>query len=217
MPNERFLCEIFSVSRITIRGALKELELNGYIIRIPGKGTYILNKTSGTEILLKEPFSIFDSLKEKINNLEITVLRNEIIKPPSFILNKLKTDLERVLYIERFLSVCGEPMVLSKAYFPYDIFHTINEASIINKSFTKIVTEQFGFRILRKELVIEPDIPDKRIAMLLRIGENDKKVIQFMRSTWDIEYNSSRRIIYHEAYFHFLKGKFIFIMDNQEQ
>ena len=41
IPSERELCELFSVSRTTIRKATDELVNEGRLIRIPGRGTYV--------------------------------------------------------------------------------------------------------------------------------------------------------------------------------
>ncbi len=41
LPSEKELCEQFEVSRITVRKALSELEENGAIYRVAGRGTYI--------------------------------------------------------------------------------------------------------------------------------------------------------------------------------
>ena len=41
IPSERKLCEMFSVSRTTIRRAIDELAAEGVLVRIPAKGTYV--------------------------------------------------------------------------------------------------------------------------------------------------------------------------------
>jgi DNA-binding transcriptional regulator YhcF (GntR family) len=41
LPTERSLVKCLNVSRITVLGALKELERDGYIVRLQGKGTYV--------------------------------------------------------------------------------------------------------------------------------------------------------------------------------
>ena len=41
IPSERKLCEMFSVSRTTIRRAIDALTAEGVLVRIPAKGTYV--------------------------------------------------------------------------------------------------------------------------------------------------------------------------------
>ncbi|MGN0866151.1 MAG: substrate-binding domain-containing protein [Oligosphaeraceae bacterium] len=41
LPSERELCRLFSVSHTTVRLALKELEVSGRLLRVPGKGTFL--------------------------------------------------------------------------------------------------------------------------------------------------------------------------------
>lgn len=41
LPSERDLCRLFAVSHTTVRLALKELEISGLLLRVPGKGTFL--------------------------------------------------------------------------------------------------------------------------------------------------------------------------------
>lgn len=45
LPSEKELSEQFSVSRITVRKALTELEEEKYIYRAPGRGTFVMSQT----------------------------------------------------------------------------------------------------------------------------------------------------------------------------
>lgn len=46
LPSERQLCEIYGVSHITVRLALAELSKNGFLVRVPGKGTFVADRVS---------------------------------------------------------------------------------------------------------------------------------------------------------------------------
>ncbi|MDN5697844.1 MAG: GntR family transcriptional regulator, partial [Rubrobacter sp.] len=41
LPPERSLCEMFEVSRVTLRRALDELAREGYLVRRQGSGTFV--------------------------------------------------------------------------------------------------------------------------------------------------------------------------------
>jgi GntR family transcriptional regulator len=50
IPTERELCELYGVSRITVRRAMHELQTQGYVKRTPGKGTFATHASVRREI-----------------------------------------------------------------------------------------------------------------------------------------------------------------------
>lgn len=50
LPSEKELCESFSVSRITVRQALKRLESMGMVYPVHGKGYFVKKETMGGEL-----------------------------------------------------------------------------------------------------------------------------------------------------------------------
>lgn len=212
LPTEKELCNSFKCSIITIRRALRELELEGFIERKPGVGTFIINKTHETEIIMKDPFSTFEWSQRRSTNTKLKVLRNEVIKPTKAIQNIMGlSENDKILVIERFTKINKEPMDLVISCFPNHIFKKIDNKIILSNSFTKIVTEIFKLKILRREILIEADIPNNRMSKLLQIKEGDKKVIQHMTTNWITRYKSKKIIIHHNAFFHRSKGRFFFV------
>jgi DNA-binding GntR family transcriptional regulator len=118
---------------------------------------------------------------------------------------------DKILVIERFTKINNEPMDLVVSCFPNNIFKEIDNKIILENSFTKIVTEIFNLKILKREILIEADIPNNRISKLLQIKESDKKVIQHMTTNWITKYKSKEMTIHHSAFFHRSKGRFFFV------
>jgi len=211
IPNEMILCDEFGVSRTTVREALRELELNGYISRGRGQGTFITKKSVAESTAIQKVSSIVDELKEKGVKTEAKIVDKKIITPSKRLQNNLNIDRNiKVLYIKRLMMAYGEPMYITKAYLPYDIFKKIDDKDLINISFTKIVQDKFKINIIKRKRILEPDIPDKETIKLLDIKENEKKVVHYLQTFWTFKQNSKERNIYFEEYFNPSKGKFVF-------
>ena len=209
LPNELVLCDKFQVSRTTIREALRELKSNGYITRGRGQGTFI-SIAPVESAALQKVSSIVDELKEKGIKTETKVLSREVISPSEKLQKKLNINSKKkVLYIKRLMIADNEPMYITKAYFPYNIFKNIEDKYLVNISFTRIVEENFKINILHRKRVLEPDIPNKETIKLLEIKKDDKKVMHYLQTFWTFKHNSEKRIIYFEEYFG-PKSRFVF-------
>jgi GntR family transcriptional regulator len=208
LPNEVQLCKIFNVSRTTIREALRELEVNGYIERGRGQGTFILNNSVKSEALQRVS-SIVDELKEKGIKIEARILEQKIIdtdRELEIILGLNKNS--KVLFIKRLTVSVGDPLYITRAYFPNDIFPIVDEEFLKEYSFTRLVEDYFKYEIIKRKRIIYPDIPDKETEKILNIQE--KKVIMCIQTFWTVNFKGSERTIYFNEYFRGSKSKFIF-------
>lgn len=211
IPNEMVLCEKFNFSRTTIREALRELKNSGYISRSRGQGTFITKKSIAESKALQKVSSIVDELREKGVDTEAKILDKRIINPNKKLEDKLKISSgTKVLFVKRLILAYGEPMYITKAYFPNDVFESVNDMKLINISFTKLVEDVFHIHIVKRKRILEPDIPDKETMKLLNISEKDKKVIHYLQTFWTFIYNFTERNIYFEEYFNSSQSKFIF-------
>lgn len=125
LPSERQLCEDYEVSRTTVRNAISELELQGYLVRIQGKGTFVSKPKTKRQNL-----SNYYSFTEKTRSLGKTpktiIIDYNISIPSDYILNKmnLKKD-SKVIHVVRLRLADDEKMMLEYTYIPYENFKEI--------------------------------------------------------------------------------------------
>ena len=97
LPSENRLAEIFGVSRMTARRALDEMERDGSVKRIPGKGTFIRNSQHYTRGFFR--VRPFHKWAEDLNTtLKTKVLESRIIeKAPDAISQQLRCNGQVIL------------------------------------------------------------------------------------------------------------------------
>jgi GntR family transcriptional regulator len=210
MPNEAELCRMFEISRTTLREALRELEGKGHITRSRGQGTFVLKKSMETHALQR--FSGFsDELKESGAKTSPKILAEKIIKPAEEVAEKMEISNDiKVLYIQRLMVIDNEPVYITNGYFPNDIFKKIDKKYLKEISFTLLVSEYFKIEVLRKKRVLEPDVPDEETIKILKIGENDKKMISRLETYWIFNHHGRDRIIFFVELFKGNKSRFVF-------
>jgi len=206
ISNEYELCEIFGVSRLTLRQALGELERNGKIYRKRGEGTFIGSKILETSLMQRAIFTS-DELREKGINFKTTVKKKGLIKPPVEIQKLLELDKdEKVNYIERLRIMDGEP-------FNYTVFYVSNKycENFINsdfehKSSVHMIEENYKLKITEVKRFLEAVHQKfyKEIAKSLNLLEYD--CFHYMQSTIYIKNNIP--IGYYKDFFPGRKSKF---------
>jgi GntR family transcriptional regulator len=206
------LCEKYDVSRITVRQALKELEVNGYIVRERGKGTFIRKKIETHS--LQKVSSIVDELRNEGIKTSNKILENKIMVPDEKILKILEIGSDsKILFVKRIIYAYGAPLYMTKAYLPYDLTGRINKSVLTGNSFTNIITKVLKIRLTHSKRVLEPAIPDDETAALLNIDNGSNKIVHYLQTFWTLHHSDGPRTIYFEEFFNPANGKFVFEKD----
>lgn len=167
IPSENEMCALFSVSRITVRKALSELEHAGYIIKKHSKGSFV--RTGVTVMQLNALQGYTEEMKKR--GLRPSSKLISVTRQPAndYLANKLRIDEKAIVYrIERLRLANEEPMSLETVYVPFYRVPEIDKFDLTG-SLYKIFQDQYNLRMSRAEQVIEAAIADKKTAEAFHI------------------------------------------------
>lgn len=148
LPSERDLCEIYNLSRITIRQALRDLEREGYIYKVHGKGTFVASKPFNQKLV--RLYSFTEEMKKNGKTPKTKVLafsEIEIEEPLAKMMN-LET-LEEVFQIIRLRIADNEPLMYETSYLPKKFFPNLTKDKLIKRPMYDIFKEDYQIVVTR--------------------------------------------------------------------
>ena len=189
ISSERVLCEIYEVSRMTIRQAIGELVQEGILLRKKGKGTFVCEQ----KVNQKDMMSFTEMINQSGRKLDTKVIEFEVIDTPDdmqdiFILDKLYK-------ITRKRIVDGESIALETVYIPVDYCGSINK-EMLSGSLYKIL-EGFGYTITHSNSSIIAVNVNDEIRGLLEC-EKDTPILKTINKTFT---SSDKLLFLEEAYY----------------
>lgn len=171
LPSEVKFSQIYGVSVITTRKALFELEQEGIVDRVQGKGTFVKEKKITKRITSIASFTeLCNSLGAKAGAEDI---EKKIIIPNKRIIESLEiTDNAMVVYISRVRYADDDPVVIEKNYFNINYGYLINE-DLVNKSLFKILKQKSGIEIVNSNKSIDIVRAEKDHSRFLKVNIGD--------------------------------------------
>lgn len=175
LPTEEEICNLFNVSRITVRQALNELAQGGYIVRRQGKGSFIsLNKT---KMQLNSLQSFSEEMLSKGLTPSTKLISVELCEPTIEIAEMLKIDLTIKLYsITRIRYANEVAMSLENVFVPFYLCPNIEKFDLTD-SLYKIFSQHYNLSITRASQSIEAGLVDKKVAKLLEVKPLSQSLI----------------------------------------
>lgn len=117
IPVEAEFCEMFGVSRITVRKALEELQSEGYLVKIQGKGTFVRGQM--VEQRLSKFYSFSEELRKQGVEEQATVRGLTLVPASEEMAARLRVVVgEPILEISRIRSTDHGPYAVETSYIP---------------------------------------------------------------------------------------------------
>ncbi|NQX45897.1 GntR family transcriptional regulator [Paenibacillus tritici] len=170
LPTELELSEANQVSRVTVRAALDSLTSEGYLVRIPGKGTFITKDRIKKNVAETIGFSDTCRLQNKVPGAKVIkcVIEDATLSDQEHL--GLKSG-DKVINIERIRYADGVPISVEYSRFPSSYSFLLNE-DLNDKSLYEILRAKYkvSFGHARKYIVLEYATFD--VATYLNIAED---------------------------------------------
>lgn len=169
LPSENELTDTYKTSRETIRKALNLLAQNGYIQKIRGKGSMVIDRNK-----FDFPVSGLVSFKELANKMgekpNTTVHQCQLIKATPYLKDqlKLKGNKHQLWEVIRSREFSGQSIILDKDYLVEKYIPYMTE-EIAKQSIYAYIEDVLGLVIsfAKKEIVVEePTAEDKQLLDL---------------------------------------------------
>ncbi len=166
LPSEREFCEIYNVSRSTVRQAIQELEKEGYIYRVHGKGTFVSREKFRQDLL--EFYSFTEEMKKIGKVPSSKVLDFEIVESNEKIAKKMRLNpKDRVYVFTRLRLADNEPMMLETSFIPYDRFPGITKEDLEENAMYDIFTKKYDANFTGAEEIFQSVLTKEYEADLL--------------------------------------------------
>lgn len=161
IPTEHELCKDFDVSRTTVRAALNQLTMEGYLIRQQGKGTYVAEqKVSQTLSHTIKKYS--DQIAIQGKKAKITLISINVVPANEFLQQSLEVSInDPIQRIERVRKANGEPTQYEIAYIPWDVAPGISRKHA-ETSLYSALKDEFGIQIAKTTEHVEITLADER-------------------------------------------------------
>lgn len=175
LPNEYQLCEIYSVSRITIRGALARLSDLGKIKRVKGKGT-IVTQERIKELLLKIS-GFTDEMREKGIVPSTSYAHMERKKVSGYIAELFGQSRSTYFAVlERVRCINGVPVGYFTTYLPESIGLPYDSAQYYSSLYDKLAKEH-GIVVDHVQQTVTAEIADKKTRKMLNLSPGEAVMV----------------------------------------
>ncbi|MBR8184528.1 GntR family transcriptional regulator [Burkholderia ambifaria] len=196
MPSEHELCAMFDVSRITVRQALGDLQKEGLLFKLHGKGTFVSKPKAFQNVTSLQGFAeAMSSMGYEIVN-QLRSVRT--VKADRHLATKLNVpEGAPLVEIHRVRLLNREPVSLEQTWVPEALGKRLAGADLATRDIFLILENDCGVPLGHADVSIDAILADDDIVDALRVEESSP-VLRIERLTHDA---SGTPIDYEHLYF----------------
>ena len=184
LPTQAELCERFSVSRITVRRALGDLEAEGLIRTTQGAGAFV--EPAHSKLAAAPRLSFVEEMNRVVDETTVEVLGIALERSPAHVtaVLELPPDVD-VLHVRRIRSMGQVPVMFLDAWLPSRLASVVTAQALRSKPLYRLISKD-GKDLGGVVQEITPALADPWVASALR-AEVNSAVLRIDRLVHDRE------------------------------
>jgi len=181
MPSESELGAMFKVSRITVRQALGDLQKEGLIFKIHGKGTFVSKPKAFQNV------STLQGLAESMTGRGYEVINRlrsfRFVPADKLVAERLNVaEGETVTQIRRVRLINREPVSLEMTWLPKHLGERLENADLVTRDIFLILENDCGLTLGHADLAIDAVLADSDLTQALEV-ETGSPIMRIERLT----------------------------------
>lgn len=168
LPAESEMSRIFGVSRITVRQALNDLQKEGIIFKIPGKGTFVSKPKAFQQLTQLEGFS--EAMSRMGYEIYNRVTSFKTISASQHLAQQLRVDIGAPLTeIKRIRHLNREPLSLEITYLPEAVGARLQKEDLASRDIFLILENDYGIALGHADLQLDAMLADDTLSHALLV------------------------------------------------
>jgi GntR family transcriptional regulator len=169
LPTEQALCDMFEVSRITVRQALEELRQEGAVKKVRGKGTFVTPPPAYQNIDALQGFSeamapLGHHVSNRLEGLRFFNAHEEIRSRLSI------KDGTRVAEIKRVRLLDGAPLSFETTYLGESLARKLHGSDLTTQDIFSLIEQHGKVRIGHADVAMDAVPSDEETALALGLA-----------------------------------------------
>lgn len=170
IPSESELGNLFKVSRITVRQALGDLQKEGLIFKIHGKGTFVAKPKAFQNVTRLQ--GLAESLAHLGYEVINQILGATIVSADARIAERLHLlEGSSVVEIKRVRLINREPISLEISYLPAALGEKLQRADLVTRDIFLILENDYHLTLGHADLAIDAVLATSDLAKALNVNE----------------------------------------------